>query len=349
MKFLVLGDLHIGARNNSEVFLNYMDNYFQNELFPYIEKNNIKYVIQLGDTLDKRKSIDFVTANFLMNKWFLEFELRKVFLFTLVGNHDTYYKNTNEISGVAQLAIPYQYTTVVEEPTGIATGVANEKVLMVPWICQENIQQITDSIERATDDTLIFGHFELAGFTVNNYVTKHGTIDTQLLKRFKHVYSGHYHTSSIKGNIEYVGSPYALTWNDYGDEKKFIVIDTEDPDYREMVPTKTSLFHKIIFDGTEPIVDLPPQSYLKIIVNDENNRELAEVYANNLQEKYNLSECQIIDTTESTELLEQEIENIEIDDPFQILMKSISNIKDEYVANEMMSIYKETQTMEKAE
>ena len=345
MKILVLGDLHIGARNNSEVFLNYMDNYFQNELFPYIEKNNIKYVIQLGDTLDKRKSIDFVTANFLMNKWFLEFELRKIHLYTLIGNHDTYYKNTNEISGVAQLAMPFEYVYVVEEPD----RVANEKILLVPWICQENAQQITESIEHATDDTLVFGHFELAGFKVNNYVTKHGTIDTQLLKRFKRVYSGHYHTSSIKDNIEYIGSPYALTWNDYGDEKKFIVIDTEDPDYREVVPTKTNLFHKIIFDGTESNIELPRHSFLKIIVNDEANKEMAEVYANDLQAKYNLSECQIVDTTENKELLEQELENIEIDDPFQILMNSISNIENDYVANELMSIYKETQTMEKAE
>ena len=41
-KTLIIGDLHIGVKNNSETMMNYMKNFFQNELFPYIKKNNIK-------------------------------------------------------------------------------------------------------------------------------------------------------------------------------------------------------------------------------------------------------------------------------------------------------------------
>ena len=59
---VIIGDLHIGARNNSQLFLDYMKDYFYNELFPFIKENNVKNVIQLGDTLDKRKNIDFKTA-----------------------------------------------------------------------------------------------------------------------------------------------------------------------------------------------------------------------------------------------------------------------------------------------
>ena len=99
---LIIGDLHIGARNNSQLFLDYMRNYFQNELFPLIKSRGVTRVIQLGDTLDKRKSIDFITSAFLIKEWLSWFDENNVELYSIIGNHDTYYKSTNELSGVKQ-------------------------------------------------------------------------------------------------------------------------------------------------------------------------------------------------------------------------------------------------------
>ena len=344
---LVIGDLHIGARNNSEVFLNFMEKFFNEELFPYILKNNVTTVIQLGDTLDKRKSIDFTVSDFLIKNWLMWFNSHKVQLYSIVGNHDTYYKNTNEISGIKQYEGLFRncepnYVHIVDTPTMIKPNFH-----LIPWICPDNIDMVTEYLKKIPDDSIIFGHFELAGFDIGNgFESKANFFDKSLLNRFTYVFSGHYHKSQQKGNIEYIGSPYPLTWNDYADIKKIVSFDTNDIfGTREDIPTKSGLFHKIIFDSeNQEIPDIPEHSYIKIIVNKPS--ELLDLYVNNLIKKINPADCQIIDMTAQDTIDESLIDVSELDTPFNILMKSISSIQDDYVSKELLAIYNLAEKME---
>ena len=61
------------------------------------------------------------------------------------------------------------------------------------------------------------GHLELNGFVATaGHVMDHG-MDMDPFKKFKKVYSGHYHTRSNVGNIYYLGNPYEMFWNDCQD------------------------------------------------------------------------------------------------------------------------------------
>ena len=61
MKICILGDTHFGMRNDSLVFLDYCEKFYDEVFFPYLEKNNIKKILQLGDFWDRRKYINFNT------------------------------------------------------------------------------------------------------------------------------------------------------------------------------------------------------------------------------------------------------------------------------------------------
>lgn len=345
---LIIGDLHIGARNNSQLFLDYMRNYFQNELFPLIKSRGVTRVIQLGDTLDKRKSIDFITSAFLIKEWLTWFDENNVELYSIIGNHDTYYKSTNELSGVKQYESLFKNVHIITNPIDLAIG--DTTFRLVPWICPENKEEIHNFLKTktSTKHTIICGHFELAGFNIHkNFKSKNGTFDTEELQNFDYVFSGHFHSPSRNNNIEYVGTPYWLTWNDYGDKKKVIILNTLHPlKLVDTVFTEKSLFHKFVYQsGESQNISVPEGSYIKLIVNEPD--ELLDVFVNDLTEKFKLTQCQVIDMTNNEQNVNPELDDLELDDPFQILMKSIESIKDPRVSSELLSIYKEAQTMEK--
>ena len=245
MKILFLGDLHLGARNGNPNFLRMMDDYFKEELFPYILENGVEVVVQLGDILDKRRNIDFTISNYLVNTFFKFFTDNKVYLYSTLGNHDVYYRQSIQLDGPSQFASG-DYIHIVKDCRVVAFD--KTKIAMTPWICDENKEEVTNWIvENKNKNTILCGHFELAGFPIQKgYISDKGSIETDKMKGYKCVLSGHYHSPSEKDKITYIGTPYELTWSDYGDEKKFLVYDTVEKVF-ETVYTKKKMFHKIVY------------------------------------------------------------------------------------------------------
>ena len=59
MKVAIITDQHFGARKNSKLFHDYFLKFYNDIFFPTIEKEKIKVVVDMGDTFDSRKGIDF--------------------------------------------------------------------------------------------------------------------------------------------------------------------------------------------------------------------------------------------------------------------------------------------------
>ena len=331
MKVLFLGDLHIGARNGNPNFLKMMDEYFKNELFPYILENDIKKVVQLGDILDRRRNVDFTISNYLINTFFSFFEKNKVHLYSTLGNHDVYYRQSIKLDGPSQLVKDDMYIHIIKEPT-VYNWIDN--FVLIPWICDENKEEITKFIvEHQGKNNILCGHFELAGFPIQKgYISDKGTIDTECMKGYKCVLSGHYHSPSDKGNITYIGTPYELTWSDYGDEKKFIVYDTEDKTF-DTIYTKRKMFHKIVYNDTIlQSIDYNSykESYVKVVLCEDYNEGKLNVFLSMLDEKSQPYGIQTIDIRERQETLMEEISADDIDNPIQIMMNTIdSKVEDE--------------------
>ena len=120
MKIAIIADTHLGARNDNPHYSKYFYKFYDELFFPYLEQNDIKDVIHLGDVLDRRKFVNFKTLSDFNNK--IVRRLEKYNVDIIVGNHDTYYKNTNSINSMQQLITTYDG---VNEPFIFLTGSFN--------------------------------------------------------------------------------------------------------------------------------------------------------------------------------------------------------------------------------
>ena len=251
MKIALITDTHFGARNDSEVFNNYFFKFYDNVFFPYLKEHNIKHCIHLGDITDRRKFINFKTLDKFRHDFVYKLGRYDVDTHVIIGNHDTYYKNTNEINSMNTLFTsfdgkyePYIYTKATE------VDFDGCKMLFLPWICDDNRDDTMQMIEKS-DAQIVMGHLEIKGFTMYAGFTNfdHG-LDRKLFDKFDLVYTGHFHHKSTQGNITYLGNPYQITWSDYGDKRGFHIFDTETREI-EFIQNPYSIFAKLNYDDRE--------------------------------------------------------------------------------------------------
>ena len=251
MKIALITDTHFGARNDSEVFNNYFFKFYDNVFFPYLKEHNIKHCIHLGDITDRRKFINFKTLDKFRHDFVYKLGRYDVDTHVIIGNHDTYYKNTNEINSMNTLFTsfdgkyePYIYTKATE------VDFDGCKMLFLPWICDDNRDETMQMI-KDTDAQIVMGHLEVKGFTMYKGFTNfdHG-LDRQTFDKIDCVYTGHFHHKSTQGNITYLGNPYQITWSDYGDKRGFHIFDTETREI-EFIENPYSIFAKLNYDDRE--------------------------------------------------------------------------------------------------
>ena len=61
MKLVIITDQHFGARKGADYIHRYFKKFYDNTFFPYLEKNKIDTVVDMGDTFDNRRNIDLAT------------------------------------------------------------------------------------------------------------------------------------------------------------------------------------------------------------------------------------------------------------------------------------------------
>ena len=244
MKIAIITDQHFGARKGSKEFHAYFKKFYDNVFFPYLEEHKINTVIDMGDTFDNRRSIDLWSIDWAKETYFDRLQDMGITLHSIVGNHTAYYKDTNEVNTIDLLLKEYKNITTYAETTSIEVGGCN--ILLVPWINEENKERSLGLI-KASQAPVCMGHLELNGFVATaGHIMDHG-MDMDPFKKFKKVYSGHYHTRSNVGNIYYLGNPYEMFWNDCQDTRGFTIFDTET---LEQMPINNPyrLFYKVYYD-----------------------------------------------------------------------------------------------------
>ena len=246
MKVAIITDQHFGARKNSKLFHDYFLKFYNDVFFPTLEEEGITTVVDMGDTFDSRKGIDFSALSWAKNNYYDRLQQMGVTVHTIVGNHTAYYKNTNEVNAVDLLLREYDNVTVYSDPTEVKLG--NLKTLFIPWINQEN-QENTLKLVQKTSCKCAMGHLELQGFRVNKQIVMEHGLESKLFDKFKRVYSGHYHTRSNNGTVFYLGNPYEMFWNDVNDTRGFHIFDTETLEHTP-INNPYKLFYNIYYEDT---------------------------------------------------------------------------------------------------
>ena len=98
MKIALLTDTHFGARNDNLNFNEYFYNFYEGVFFPYLHQNNIKHCIHLGDLMDRRKYASYRILKDFRERFIQPFVQLEIQLHILVGNHDIYFRNTNDLN-----------------------------------------------------------------------------------------------------------------------------------------------------------------------------------------------------------------------------------------------------------
>ena len=248
MKIAVLNDTHCGIRNSSDIFLENAGEFYRNVFFPECEKRGVTQILHLGDYYDHRKYVNFKALNHNRKVFLNELRTRGMSMDIIPGNHDTFYKNTNDLNSLKELLGHFMNEiNIVMEPTVMEYG--SLRIGLLPWVCSANNQKSMDFIANCKADWL-GGHLELNGFELMRGVKSTHGMDSNIFKRFELVMTGHFHTASRQDNIWYLGSQMEFFWSDAHDPKYFHIIDTETREV-EKIRNPHTLFHKVVYNDVE--------------------------------------------------------------------------------------------------
>ena len=351
MKIAIITDTHWGVRNDHQAFLDNNKKFLDDVFFPFIDAHSIVDVIHLGDLVDRRKYLNINTAKRLRDDFIGPLHARGIRAHLTIGNHDTYYKNTNSVNSIREF---YKDDfTIYEQATTVEfDGVP---ILLMPWICDDNRDHALESI-RTTNAQICMGHLELSGFEMyRGSPLSHGD-DPSLFNRFDLVCSGHYHRRSTSGNIHYLGSHAEFTWSDYDDPKGFHILDTET---RELafIENPYKMFRKLWYNdkdkSTEEVLERDfakyAGAYVKLIVTNKDNPFNFDLFTSKLYEAGPIEVTIVEDHRNMDAISEADLVN-ETEDTLTILSKYIktieSNVDNERLDILMRSLYNEALQME---
>jgi DNA repair exonuclease SbcCD nuclease subunit len=332
VKIALITDTHWGVRNDSPIMHNQMKKFLDEVFFPTLDRDGISTVIHLGDLVDRRKYINYVTARRLREDFLKPLQQRDIDTFIIAGNHDTYYKNTNGVNSLRELIDgKFHNVTIYDQAAGDITIKDSSPILLMPWICDDNRQQVMKAIE-ASRAPIAIGHLELAGYEMyRGHVSDHGD-DPKIFNKFDLVLSGHYHTRSNSGNVHYLGTPCQYIWSDYADAKGFHILDTETRSL-EFIPNPNQIFHKFFYDDLnkqmdEVLVfdaDQYKDCYVKIVIKNKTNPYWFDLVIERL-EKSGAADLQVVEDHFHLDLEEDSDIVNEAEDTMSIVRKYISTM-----------------------
>ena len=342
MKIAIITDQHFGARKNSKLFHDYFLKFYEDIFFPTLIKEGITTIVDMGDTFDSRKGVDFVSLEWAKNHYYDKLAELGITVHTIIGNHTAYYKNTNDLTGVGLFLREYDNVKIYSEAEEVRLD--KTKFLFVPWINSENEEKTLQLIDDS-DSPCVMGHLELNGFmATRGHFMEHG-MDSNVFDKFERVYSGHYHMRSNKENVFYLGNPYEMYWNDVNDrERGFHLFDTDTLEHTP-VNNPYQLFHNLYYEDTpHQMLDITKydQKILKVIVRKKSDPKQFEKYIDKLYSS-NLAELKIVENFDFTE--GEEFEADESEDTISLLNRYIQESEvdlDKSVITEILQdVYRE--------
>lgn len=252
MKIFIYSDLHI-SRTSSILPLtssNYKYTYRQNmilQLGKYlvnlIDEYKPDLILNLGDTFDNHTLTSYDID--IASKFFECFRMLNIPHIVLVGNHEMINQDFNAIEILNNI----NNITVISEPSTVNTDIIlstklslqqpNVKLAFLPYCDYRDILEFPDG-------DFLFSHQDIQGSCIRGDFKLPNGIDQNDLSKYKLVFNGHIHKSSIMKNIINVGS---ISTHSFSDDQenvpKCYIFDTNTLDLTTYKPTCCPLFRKV--------------------------------------------------------------------------------------------------------
>jgi hypothetical protein len=266
-RVFVLGDLHLGVRNNSvewsEIQTTFLIDYFLKKIEEEGFDPEKDILVQVGDWNHVRES-----TNVRIYKLSLQIAdaFTKKFkrgVHVILGNHDVYYKDRTDTHSLEGFNKIYSNFHVYEKPKTITIN--SHKFLMLPWI--EKLDELRNQISLHSSAKYVFCHADFKGFNFNKVQKLEHGLEQEDIQSFSRIYSGHIHIRQEKGNVLYVGTPYEMDRGDRGNQKGFYILDVSGDQITErFVPNTVSPKH-IRFDVLD-LLELTPEQIQQEFINN---------------------------------------------------------------------------------
>jgi len=287
-KIGIITDTHYGIRSDNSIFYEYMKK--SNEFFfKKFKEAGVDTIIHAGDLLDRRKFLNYITENRLQKDMLTP--LSEYDSHIICGNHDVYYRNTNDINSLEAVVDKTEHS-VYKSTTEIE--IHGTKILLVPWINNSNYDETLEAIKK-TKAEICIGHLEIAGFEMLSGIKCTHGLDYSHFKKFDLVCSGHFHHRSFYDPIQYLGAAYSFNWGDAQEPRGVSILDLETRTL-EFIENPYNIFNTYTYhdkdkkqDEMMNIIDKQDYSrytdtYVKVVVNSKEYPYLFDKLIDNMYE-----------------------------------------------------------------
>jgi DNA repair exonuclease SbcCD nuclease subunit len=318
-------DIHFGLKNNSRQHNNDCEN-FVNWFIDEAKKFGAETCIFLGDWHHHRSSINISTLNYSISNLKRLSEAFEQTYF-LVGNHDLFYRDKREISSVV-FAQEIPKVKVIDEI------IVKDDVALIPWLIGNEWKKVKNIKAK-----YMFGHFELPNFKMNAMVEMpdHGELNAGHFDKVGHVFSGHFHKRQTKGNVTYIGNPFAHNYADAWDnDRGCMMLEWDQPPKYMIWPAgpkyRTIPLSKLL---ESPDEFLEPETNVRVKIDIDVTYEEANFIKENFQNTYNLREISLLPHKEVEDELEFQGE-IKFQSVDEIVLDQLTNIESDTFDNSVL-------------
>lgn len=327
MKFIHLGDLHLGKRVN-EISMIDDQKYILNQIIQIVNDNNVKAVIIAGDVYDRQ--IPPQEAVCLLDDFLTKLNKLDVKCFIISGNHDSderlaFGVNIFEKSGVYVSPV---YDSKLKTVT-IDDEYGKIDFVLMPFLRPAQVRRYYDNVENETDAVkTVLENTNMQDkrkvLIAHQFVTYRGQkpeqfdsevlsvgtlggIDVDLIKDFNYVALGHIHGAQKIGykHVRYSGSPLKYSFSEVNHKKSVPIVELDENGNAniQLIPLKPKRDMRKIKGSLAEILS-PKQGektddYMHITLTDDAvidaMSKVRSVYPNTMQVEFENSQTKQLD------------------------------------------------------
>lgn len=217
MKYICIADIHLSMYSQDTIKkglprrLYYLKKVL-NSIVDYAVISKIDKIVIAGDVFHTKSIIHAVAQSILLD--FVRKHKNMTFII-IDGNHDMSSKAGDGVSALKCLDNEPNVEMIHKTKT-------IENVVFVPW----DPMRMKNDIKNSKAEYLV-SHFGLNEASLNSGISIVSDIGLKDLAHFKNCFIGHYHLPQKVGNVWIPGSIIQLDWGEKGEEKRFLIVDTD--------------------------------------------------------------------------------------------------------------------------